>query len=258
MTKVISIVNQKGGVGKTTTALNLGLALAELGQHILLIDLDPQAHLSLGLGTHLDDGEKSIYHFLFDNSVDINAVIKRNIRPMVDLLPSDINLSASDLQLINEMNRERVLKRRIEKLKAPYDFVIIDNAPSLSLLTINSLTAGDYVLVPVQSAFWALKGMSQLFETIEKIKKADLNPTIEVLGILLTMFDQRTSISKQVLERLTETFGAKVFETTIKKTVQFDYAAVAQTPLLDHAPNSDVAVAYRSVAKEVMSRVQKS
>lgn len=258
MNVVIATVNQKGGVAKTTTTLNLGTSLAGLGYRVLLIDLDPQAHLSLGVGVEVPEDEPSIYHLLFDDSLSLDQAIRRGVRQSVDLIPSDINLSAADLQLTSEMNRERVLKRRLSRWRTNYDFVLIDNPPSLSLLTINSLTAADFAIVPVQAAFWALRGMRQLFETIEKMKASELNPDLQVLGILLTMVDSRTSISKQVIDRVKEAFGDKVFETTVKKTVQFEYAAVAQTPLVDHAPESGVAVAYRSVAKEVLSRVQKA
>ena len=258
MCKVITVVNQKGGVAKTTTAANVGLGLAELGKRVLFLDLDAQAHLSLSLGVELKEGEPSIYNLLFDESVKLESVVRKGVAENVDLVPADINLSAADLQLINEMNRERLLARRLSRWKDQYDFMIIDNSPSLSLLVINSLTAADYVLVPVQCAFWALRGMKQLFDTIERVRTAELNPDLEVLGILLTMFDSRTSISQQVIERLHESFGSKVFETKIKKTVQFDYAAVAQKPILLNAADSDAAAAYRAVAKEVLSRVEKA
>ena len=258
MATVIAIVNQKGGVGKTTTTANIGVALAELGKRILFLDLDAQAHLSLGFGVEIQEGQPSIYNLLFDESLPLDSVIRRNVHPNADLLPADINLSAADLQLISEMNRERVLARRLAHWTDQYDFVLIDNSPSLSLLVINSLTAANYALVPVQCAFWALRGMKQLFATVDKIKSADLNPKLKVLGILPTMFDARTSISNQVMERLREGFGGTVFETTIKKTVQFDYAAVAQQPLLVHTKDSEAADAYRAVAKEVLIRVKKA
>ena len=256
MGKVIAIANQKGGCGKSTTALNLGVALAEMGKRVLLVDLDPQAHLSLGLGVELEEGQPSIYHLLFDDGVALGDVLRRDIHPGVDLLPSDINLSAADLQLVNELNRERVLKRHLKDWKLTHDFILVDNAPSLSLLTLNALTAANYVLVPVQASFWSLKGLGQLVATVERVKKTGLNPRLDVLGILITMADPRTSIHRQVCDRLAEAFGKKVFETQIKRTVAAEYATVAQKPLVIQAPNSDIAQAYRDVAKEVIHRVE--
>lgn len=258
MGKVIAVVNQKGGVAKTTSTLNLGIALAEQGKRVLLIDLDPQAHLSLGLGVELEDGQPSLHHLLFDDRVALGDVLKKDVHPGVDLIPSDINLSAADLQLVNELNRERVLKRHLKDWKLTHDFVLIDNPPSLSLLVINALTAASHVLVPVQAAFWSLKGLDQLTATVERVKKTGLNPRLELLGVLVTMADPRTSIHKKVCDKLQEVFGRKVFETQIKKTVQVEYATVAQKPLVAQAPNSDVAQAYRAVAQEVINRVEKA
>jgi len=256
MGKVIAIVNQKGGVAKTTTALNIGPCLEELGKKVLLIDLDPQAHLSLGYGVELTEGQPSIYNLLFDDSVPFGQACWK-ITEKIHLLPSHIDLSAADIQLVTEMNREKVLKSKLDKWKQDYDYVIIDNGPNLSLLVINSLTAADYVIIPVQSAFWALKGMGKLMETIGKIKEKELNKDLEVLGILLTMVDQRTVIAREISDRLHQAFGVQVFDTNIKRTVQFDYSNVEHKPLVIYAPNSDVANAYRDVTKEVISRVEK-
>ena len=256
MGKVIAIVNQKGGVAKTTTALNLGPCLEELGKKVLLVDLDPQAHLSLGFGVELTDGQPSVYNLLFDDNVRFGQACWK-VTENIHLLPSDINLSAADIQLVNEMNRERLLKSKLDKWKNDYDYVIIDNGPNLSLLVINSLTAADYVIIPVQSAFWALKGMGKLMDTIGKVKQRELNKDLQVLGILLTMVDQRTVIAREISDRLHEAFGVQVFETTIKRTVQFDYSNVSQKPLVIYAPQSDVAMAYRDVTKEVISRAEK-
>jgi len=257
MGKVIAIVNQKGGVAKTTTALNLGPCLEELGKKVLLVDLDPQAHLSLGFGVELKNGEPSVYNYLFDNRVRFGQVCWK-ITENIHLIPSDINLSAADLQLVSEMNRERLLRKKLDGWRDKYDYVIIDNGPNLSLLVVNSLTAADYALIPVQSAFWALKGMGKLMDTISRIRDNELNKDLKVLGILLTMVDPRTTISHQISDRLNEAFGVSVFDTYIKRTVQFDYSTVQHKPLVLYAPNSEVAEAYRSIAKEVVSRAEKT
>ena len=257
MTAVITIVNQKGGVGKTTTAVNLAPCLEDLGKRVLLVDLDPQAHLSLGFGVELDDGQPSVYNWLFDSSVRFENACWR-ITDNLHLIPSDLNLSAADLQLVSEVGRERVLSEKLKSAKKNYDIVLIDNGPNLSLLVINSLTAADFVLIPVQAAFWALKGMGKLMETIAKVRDRGLNPDLEVLGILLTMADMRTSISRDISERLREAFSVQVFDSFIKRTVQFDYSNVKKMPLVLWAPNTDVAASYRNVAREVINRVEKS
>lgn len=252
--KTITVVNQKGGVGKSTTACNLAVALGQLGKRVLAVDLDAQAHLSLGFGVELGEDDPSIYDFMFTEDMGDEQVLKR-VGEGVDLLPADINLSAADMALINEFNRESVLKRRLAGLSDRYDIALIDNPPSLSLLVINSLTAADFYFIPVASQYYALKGMGQLMRTIDKVRSSGLNSNLELLGVLATLVDERTNISKGVLDRIREKFGPKVFETVIPKTVRFEDSAIAHKPFVVDLPNEKAAIAYQSLAKEVVSRV---
>ena len=255
MAIVISAVNQKGGVAKTTTVINLGGALGERGRRVLLVDLDPQAHLSLGCGVEISPEDPSAYHFLFDEDLRFDDVVKRDVFPGVDLIPSDINLSAADIQLINAFNREKVLSTKLEEHKESYDYIIIDNTPSLSILVINSLTAADYLVIPVQCTFWALRGMKQLLAIINRIKKHKLNESLKILGVLVTMYDPRTNISKDVIDRLEESFKDELFKTKISKTIKLDYAAVSMESILTYDPSSNVSKQYRDLAEEVERRV---
>jgi chromosome partitioning protein len=251
--QTIAVVNQKGGVGKSTSTCNLAVALGQLGKKVLAVDLDAQAHLSLGFGVELGEDDLSIYDFLFNKETSADQVL-RDVGEGVDLLPADINLSAADMTLINEFNRETVLKRKLAELADRYDLALIDNPPSLSLLVINSLTASDFYLIPVASQYYALKGMGQLMQTIDKVRSSGLNPDLELLGVLATMVDSRTNISKGVVDRIRENFGEKVFETSIPRTVRFEDSAIAHKPFVVDMPKEEAALAYQALAREVISR----
>jgi len=251
----IVIANQKGGTGKTTTVLNLGAALAEKGKRVLVVDLDPQANLSMGLGCRLEEGEPSIYQAMLSPDTSIRDVLFRDTGiERLELAPASIDLTAAELQLVMELNRERVLAVALDEVDGDYDFILIDCPPSLGLLTLNGMTAADQLIVPVQCGFWALRGMGQLFDTVERVRASKVNPRLELLGILLTMYDRRTSLSQQIEQRVQEAFGDKVFKARINKTVRFDYSSIEQQSILQYDPNSEVAQAYRSVAEEVLER----
>ena len=255
--RIIALANQKGGVGKTTTAINLAAALAELGRKVLLVDFDPQGACGIGLGIEPDGLELSIYNALLDRDVEGIDVILKTAYEGVDLLPANIDLAAAELMLVQEVAREQSLLRVLAPLRARYDFVLIDCMPSLGLLTVNSLTAADGVLIPLECEYYALRGMAQLMETIERIRDR-LNPRLELDGILATMFDGRTLHAKEVLMRVEENFGPKMFDTVIRKTIRFAEAPVVGEPILSYAPTSHGAHAYRRLAKEVLERVTSS
>lgn len=252
--RIIALANQKGGVGKTTTAISLAAALAELEHKVLLVDFDPQGGCALGLGIEPAQLELSVYNALLDRDVAAEEVILETKVPNLHLLPSNIDLAAAEIMLVQEVAREQSLMRVLAPLRLKYDFILIDAPPSLGLLTINALTAADGVLVPLECEYYALRGMALLMESIERIKER-LNPRLHVDGILATMFDPRTLHAKEVLARVEEAFGSAVFETVIRKTVRFAEAPVAGEPILTYAPSSQGAHAYRELAQEVISRV---
>jgi len=252
-TLIVAMCNQKGGVGKTTTTINLGAALTELGRSVLLVDFDPQGSLSVGLGVNPHNLELSIYNLLLSRDVTPDEVIAHTTVPGLDILPSNIDLSAAELQLVSEVAREQTLLRVLEKVQGSYDVVLIDCAPSLGLLTINALTAADQVLVPLECEFFALRGVALLTDTIEKVQDR-LNPQLELLGILGTMYDPRTLHSREVLERVVQAFGDKVFHTVIRRTVKFPETTVAGEPITTYASDSPGASAYRMLAREVLDR----
>jgi chromosome partitioning protein len=252
--RIIALANQKGGVGKTTSAINLGAALAELDQRILLVDFDPQGGCAIGLGIEPGALDLSIYNALLDRNVVVEDVMLKTSIPGLDLLPSNIDLAAAELLLVQEVAREQSLMRVLAPLRVKYDFMLIDCPPSLGLLTINALTAADGVLVPLECEYYALRGMALLMDSIEKVKER-LNPRLQIDGILATMFDPRTLHSKEVRSRVEDAFGKHVFETVIRKTVRFAEAPVAGESILSYSPKSLGALAYRELAKEVMSRV---
>ena len=251
--RIIAMCNQKGGVGKTTSTINLGAALAEVGRKVLLLDFDPQGALSVGLGINPHELDKTIYNLLLERDVDIRTVIRPTGVPRLDLLPANIDLSAAEVQLVGEVAREHVLARVIKPVLDDYDVVLIDCQPSLGLLTVNALTAAHGVVIPLECEFFALRGVALLVETIEKVRDR-LNPALEIDGILATMYDPRTLHSREVVARVVEAFGDQVFHTVIGRTVKFPDASVAAEPITVYASSHAGAYAYRLLARELIAR----
>lgn len=249
---VLAVVNQKGGVGKTTTTINLGAALAEVGRRVLLVDFDPQGALSVGLGVATHELEASIYHLLMDRGRTLDEVLLKTGVPGMDLIPSDIMLSGAEVGLVNEVAREQTLARVLAPVLGDYDVVLIDCQPSLGLLTVNALTAANGVIVPLECEYFALRGVKLLVEIIQKVKER-LNPELNIEGILATMYDSRTLHSREVLQRICEAFPDKVFETVIARTVRFPETTVAGEPITTYASSSSGAAAYRRLARELIA-----
>ncbi len=252
---IIALCNQKGGVGKTTTTINLGAALAETGREVLLVDFDPQGSLSVGLGVNPHTLDRSIYNLLLGRDTHIDEVIAETSVDHLDILPSNIDLSAAEIQLVSEVAREQILLRVLERVRDRYDVILIDCAPSLGLLTVNALTAADKVIMPLECEFFALRGIALLTDTIAKVQDR-LNPRLEVLGILGTMYDPRTLHSREVLERVVQAFGDTVFHAVIRRTVKFPETTVAGEPITSYATASAGAASYRTLAREVLLRCQ--
>ncbi len=251
--RVIAMCNQKGGVGKTTTTINLGAALAELGRKVLLVDFDPQGSLSVGLGVPPHELELSVYDLLLRRDVSLDDVLRSTDIDGLDLVPSNIDLSAAEVQLVNEVAREHTLSRALKPAVARYDVILIDCQPSLGLLTVNALTAADGVLVPLECEYFALRGVALLKDTIEKVSER-LNPGLRIDGLLGTMYDGRTLHSREVLQTLVDGWGDAVFHTVIRRTVKFSDSTVAGEPILSYASDSAGAQAYRQLAREVLAR----
>ena len=251
--RVISMCNQKGGVGKTTTTINLGAALAELGRKVLIVDFDPQGAASAGLGINAHELDSTIYDLLVANRPDIRTVVHETTVEGLDIVPANIDLSAAEVQLVNEVAREQALKRVLRPVLDEYDLILVDCQPSLGLLTINALTASHGVIIPLETEFFALRGVALLVETVERVKDR-LNGSLEIDGILATMVDSRTLHSREVLERLEQAFGEQLFDTRIRRTIKFPDASVANEPITSYAPSHPGADAYRRLAREVISR----
>jgi len=250
---VLAVCNQKGGVGKTTTTINLGAALAEYGRRVLLVDGDPQGALSVGLGLNPMTFDLTLYDLLMRSDVSpADAVSKTNVDGL-DLLPSNIDLSAAEVRLVSEVGREHALARALKPLLPSYDVVLIDCQPSLGLLTVNALSAADGVLVPLECEYFALRGVALLMETIEKVHDR-LNDKLELAGILATMHDGRTLHGRQVLDRVIEAFPDHVFHTVISRTVRFPETTAAGEPITSYASASAGAGAYRALARELLAR----
>ena len=250
--KIISVVNQKGGVGKTTTTINLGAAFAELGRRVLLIDFDPQHSLSIGLNVSTRDIEGSVYNLLMDESTQVSDFLLKTSVPGMDMIPAHEDLSGAEGGLVNVIAREKILKRVLSTVTDFYDVILIDCQPSLGLLTVNALTASHWVFVPLECEYFALRGVALLDDIIKKVK-ANTNPDIELLGILPTMFDKKTVHSREVLERISEAFPAHVFDTTIARTVRFPETTVAGEPITSYASSSVGAASYRRLAREIIA-----
>lgn len=251
-TKIIAIINQKGGVGKSTTAINLGAALGEMGKQVLLVDLDPQGNCSSGLGVEKSLIQQCIYDVLL-NDVPLEEVIIPDIAEGLDIAPATINLAGAEVELVSEMARENRLKDAMGGMRGKYDFILIDCPPSLGLLTVNALVAADKLLIPIQCEFYALEGVTKLLESMKRVKSR-LNPTLDIYGILLTMYDSRTTLSKQVVDEVREYFGRLVFDTPIPRTVKLSEAPSFGQPITQYDPKGRGALSYIELAKEVIAR----
>jgi chromosome partitioning protein len=246
--RVLALANQKGGVAKTTSTLNLGVALVELGHRVLGVDMDPQGNLTMSQGLNPDEVHPSMFNVLVQG-VDIRDVIYRR---EIDLAASSIDLAGADMALSSVIGRERVLSKALMMVRDEYDFILIDTPPSLGLLTINSLTAAGGVIVPVQCEYLSLRGLAQLERTLELVRE-NLNPEVHIAGILPTMFDSRTIHGNEAVDILRDSFGDLVFQTVIKKTIKFAEAPVRGASVIAYAPHSDAAEAYRALAREVLN-----
>jgi chromosome partitioning protein len=250
--RIIALCNQKGGVGKTTTTISLGATLAEYGRRVLVIDFDPQGALSAGLGVNTHE-LTTVYDLLLGTVKDTaSAIVATNV-PNLHLIPANIDLSAAEVHLVNEVAREQILARVLRQVVNDYDVILIDCQPSLGLLTINALTAAHGVLIPLECEFFALRGVALLVETVDKVRDR-LNPAIKLDGILPTMYDSRTLHSREVLERVVEAFGDNVLETVIGRTVKFPDASISGTPITSFAPEHPASEAYRQLARELIFR----
>ena len=250
--RIIAMCNQKGGVGKTTTTINLGAALARYGRRVLAVDFDPQGALSAGLGVAAHDFP-TVYDLMLGHISDPNEAIQTTETPGLDVIPANIDLSAAEVHLVTEVAREQILAEVLRKVSDDYDVILVDCQPSLGLLTVNALTASHGVLIPLACEFFALRGVALLVETIEKIKSR-LNPSLQLDGIIATMFDSRTLHAREVLERVVDTFGDKVFDTVIRRTVKVPDASIAAKPVLDYAPENPAAEAHLQLARELVMR----
>ncbi|HIT46075.1 MAG TPA: ParA family protein [Candidatus Aphodovivens excrementavium] len=251
-TKIIAIINQKGGVGKSTTAINLSAAIGELGKQVLLVDLDPQGNTSSGLGID----KRQVGHCIYDallNDVPLEEIIIPDVCEGLDVVPATINLAGAEVELVSEMARENRLKDAVGAMRGKYDYIFIDCPPSLGLLTVNALVAADKLLIPIQCEFYALEGVTKLLDSMKRVKTR-LNPTLDIYGVLLTMYDGRTTLSKQVVSEVRNFFGKMVFETLIPRTVKLSEAPSFGQPITQYDPAGKGAQAYSALAKEVIKR----
>ena len=248
--RVIAMCNQKGGVGKTTSSINIGGALSQYGRRVLIVDFDPQGAATVGLGINANAVEDTVYTALFNPRMDVHAVIQHTDFENLDIMPSNIDLSAAEVQLVTEVGREQVLAGVLRQVKDEYDVIIIDCQPSLGLLTVNALTAADGVIIPVAAEFFALRGVALLMQSIEKVQSR-INPSLEVYGVLVTMFTH-TLHCDEVLQRIYEAFQGKVFHSVISRSIKLPDSTVAAAPITIYAPNHKTAKEYREVARELI------
>ena len=254
MGRIIAIANQKGGVGKTTTAINLSASLASLGKKVLAIDMDPQGNMSSGLGVDKNEVEKTVYDLIIGN-IGIEECIYEEVIENLDVLPSNIDLSAAEIELIGVDNKEYILRDEVNKVKEKYDFIIIDCPPALSMLTINAMTTSDSVLVPIQCEYYALEGLSQLIHTIELVQER-LNPELEIEGVVFTMYDARTNLSLQVVENVKDNLKQTIYKTIIPRNVRLAEAPSYGLPINLYDKRSSGAEAYRMLADEVIENAK--
>ena len=252
MGRIIAVANQKGGVGKTTTSINLAACLAEKGKKVLAVDMDPQGNLTSGLGVDKDSVEKSIYELII-GEVDIKEVINKEVLENLDIIPTSIDLSAAEIELIGVDDKEYILRNAIDQVKDQYDFVIIDCPPSLSMLTINAMTTADSVIVPIQCEYYALEGLSQLIHTVELVKDR-LNSKLEIEGVAFTMYDARTNLSLQVVENVKDNLQQNIYKTIIPRNIRLAEAPSYGLPINKYDPKSTGAESYMRLADEVIER----
>ena len=253
---VISMCNQKGGVGKTTSTINLGAALADYGRKVLLVDLDPQGALSAGLGVPHYELANTVHNLMIEPRVPVDDVLIHTRVEGLDLIPSNIDLSAAEIQLVNEVGREQTLGRALRPVLDRFDYVLIDCQPSLGLLTVNALACSDGVIIPTECEYFSLRGLALLTDTVDKVRDR-LNPKLEISGIVVTRYDNRTVNAREVMARVLERFGDLLFDTVIARTIRFPETSVAGEPIISWAPKSGGAQAYRALAREVIDRFGK-
>ena len=252
MGRIIAIANQKGGVGKTTTAINLSACLADKGKKVLAVDMDPQGNMTSGLGLDKESIEKTVYDMIIGES-DIEEVLQKEAMENLDVLPTNIDLSAAEIELIDVENKEFIVRNSIQKIRDNYDFVIIDCPPSLSMLTINAMTTADSVLVPIQCEYYALEGLSQLIHTVELVKDR-LNPDLEIEGVVFTMYDARTNLSLQVVENVKDNLQQNIYKTIIPRNIRLAEAPSYGMPINQYDPKSAGSESYMRLADEVISK----
>lgn len=251
----IAMVNQKGGVTKTTSAVNISSSLSEMGYKVLAVDLDPQGNLGYNFGLDTDNLEKTVYD-LFTKDVNINDIIIKT-EFNIDVLPSNLLFANAELEISSKMNREGILKKAFKNLETDYDFVIIDLPPSLGLLSLNGLALADNIIIPLDNGIFSLSGLKQLLGVINLIKENDINPSIDIIGVLLTKVDKRTNMSKEMYSNLEELFGEKVFKTQIHQNIKIAESQKAQKPINYFLPNNRGSIEYKELAKELVERVNK-
>lgn len=254
---IIAVTNQKGGVGKTTTCVNVSAALALMGHRVLLVDMDPQAHSTISIVNNPHDMPRSLFDVLMDKNTKINDVIAKSTIPGLDVAISRISMAKLEPALIGEFDGHYRLRDALNAVRDHYDYIFIDTPPTLGLITLNALVAASYILIPIQSSYLCLEGTDDLLETIDKVKKI-ANPELEILGVIITLHDRRTNISKDVVDRIVEVFGDKVFKTYISKSVKLEESPAYKESIFTFAPDSIGAIQYKSVAEELIERATKN